>query len=249
MTLNRVSYPGPSAQTLWIAHGLYGSARNWNVVAKHLSSNRTVSAIDMRNHAHSPHFDTHNYFDLASDLSQIIPEGSDLLGHSMGGKSAMVMALQNPHQLRRLIVADIAPVAYSHSQLSMIEAMESVDLSSVEKRSDADRQLAEYVDDPTVRAFLIQSLDTKEKKWRLNLPVLRKEMSQIVGFPEVDGAFDGPTLFLSGAESDYVRPEHRDRIKSLFPKAVFAKIPGAGHWLHAERPRAFVQAVEYFLSA
>lgn len=125
--------------------------------------------------------------------------------------------------------------------------MRAVDLSRVEKRADAEMQLAKVVDDPTLISFFTQSLDVKEKKWRLNLDVLAHEMPEILGFPEVDARFDGDALFLSGALSDYVTPAHRTRIKALFPKARFAKIPGAGHWLHAEKPREFEAAVRTWL--
>ena len=248
--LSKLTYPSDAAGTpLLIAHGLYGSARNWGVVAKRLSAGRPVTSVDMRNHGESPWQDSQSYPDMATDLASVIDERMDVLGHSMGGKAAMVLALAHPEKVRKLIVADIAPVAYSHTQMPMIDAMRAIDLADVEKRSDADQQLATRVEDPGIRAFLLQSLDVREKRWRLNLDVLAREMDRIVGFPEVEGVFDGPVLFLSGAESDYVLREHRDRIRTLFPKAVFAKIPGAGHWLHAEKPREFEAAVDAFLSA
>jgi len=246
--LAKVEHAGPSdAPTLLIAHGLYGSARNWGAIAKRLSKTRPVVAVDMRNHGASPWSDRHGYDDLAGDLLEALPQGADLLGHSMGGKAAMMAALTDPGKVRRLVVADIAPVAYGHSQMAMIEAMRSVDLDIVETRSDADRQLREVIPEDPVRAFLLQSLDVSGRRWRLNLDALGAEMPKILGFPEVSGRFEGPALFVSGAQSDYVRPEHRDRIKALFPRARFARIPGAGHWLHAERPREFAAAVEVFL--
>ena len=161
----------------------------------------------------------------------------------------MTLALTDPDRLRRIIIADIAPVAYGHTQQPLIDAMRQIDLSRIETRRDADTQLARHADDPGVRAFLLQSLDVKARRWRLNLDALEAEMDKIIGFPEIDGRFDGPALFLSGADSTYVLPEHRDRIKSLFPKARFAKIPGAGHWLHADKPREFEAAIRVFLDA
>jgi pimeloyl-ACP methyl ester carboxylesterase len=131
----------------------------------------------------------------------------------------------------------------------MIDAMRAVDLQEVEKRTDADRQLAAHVEAPGVRAFLLQSLDVAGRRWRLNLDVLEREMDAITGWPDPGGLFDGPTLFLSGADSDYVRAEHRPDILRQFPKARFAKIPGAGHWLHAEKPREFEAAIQAFLNA
>ena len=246
--LNYITFGDPSDATpLLIAHGLFGSGRNWGVIAKRLSERRQVIAVDMRNHGASPWFDTQSYHDMADDLAEVIAEFGqmDVLGHSMGGKAAMVLAAQHTDIVRKLIVADIAPVAYAHTQMGPIEAMRGVDLSRVTRRSDAVEQLAHL--DEVLQSFLTQSLDISEKKWRLNLDILAAEMDKIIGFPSLEGQFDGPTLFLSGARSDYVLPEHREIIKPLFPQAKFAKIPEAGHWLHAQKPREFEAAVATFL--
>jgi pimeloyl-ACP methyl ester carboxylesterase len=245
--LNTVKYDGPGEIPLLIAHGLFGSARNWGVIAKRLSATRPVITVDMRNHGESDWADSHSYHDLAGDLAEVITGATDVLGHSMGGKAAMVLALQNPELVNRLVVADIAPVTYSHTQNGPIAAMRQVDLAQVENRSDAKNQLGTL--EPGVADFLLQSLDMKTRRWKLNLDVLSAEMGKIIGFPQVTGRFDGPTLFLSGATSDYVQRDHRPAIKTHFPAAKFAKIPGAGHWLHAEKPREFEAAVSAFLSA
>ena len=149
--------------------------------------------------------------------------------------------------MRRLLVADVAPVSYDHTQSHLVAAMRALDLDTINTRAEADAALAQSVETPQVRAFLLQSLDVREKRWKLNLDVLDRDMDKIIGFPEVQGTFDGPALFLSGAESDYVLPEHRPFIKALFPNAKQAKIPEAGHWLHAERPRAFEASARAFL--
>lgn len=238
--------------TLLIVHGLYGSARNWGAIAKRMSEDRQVLSIDMRNHGESPWFDSHSYHDMANDLAEVITANGapvDVIGHSMGGKAAMVLALTQPTLLRRLIVADIAPVAYTHTQLGFIKSMRELDLSQIEKRSDADRLLAADVTDAGVRAFLLQSLDIKGRHWRLNLDVLEAEMPKIMDFPKFEQQFDGAALFLSGGTSDYVLPEYRPAIKALFPKARFARIPGVGHWLHAEKPREFTETAQAFLNA
>ncbi|WP_341368963.1 alpha/beta fold hydrolase [Yoonia sp. BS5-3] len=252
--LNTVRYDGPErgpddgqAQTpLLIAHGLFGSARNWGVIAKRLSQSRPVVAVDMRNHAGSPWHDSHSYTDLADDLAQLITEPCDVLGHSMGGKAAMVLALQWPEKVNRLIVADIAPVTYTHTQMGPIDAMRKVQLDQIENRADAKAQLGDL--EPGVPEFLLQSLDMKERRWRMNIDVLAAEMDKIIGFPKIDGTFEGASLFLSGGQSDYVQAGHRPAIKALFPNAKFAKIPGAGHWLHAEKPREFEAAISAFLT-
>lgn len=239
---------------LVIVHGLYGSARNWGVIAKRLSDSRDVWAVDQRNHGQSPREAVHDYPAMAGDLAEVIGTFGgkvDLLGHSMGGKASMQLALTRPELIRRLVVADIAPVAYDHDQTQHIHAMRSLDLAQIHTRSEADAALSAHVSDPTLRSFFLQSLDfkTKPPQWKLNLDVLEAEMPKIVGWPGTQGRFDGPTLFLTGAESHYVRPEHRDTIRALFPAARFAKIPGAGHWLHAEKPREFEETVRVFLNA
>jgi len=242
------------ARTLVIAHGLYGSGRNWGVIARRLADRREVVVVDMRNHGDSPRFYTQSYPDMAADLAEVIGtlDGpADLMGHSMGGKAAMQLALTRPDLIRRLIVADIAPVAYTHDQTRHVHAMAGLDLPAITTRAEADAALALTVEDPALRAFFLQSLDlrTKPPRWKLNLAVLEAEMPGIVGWPGTTGQFDRPALFLSGAESTYVRPEHREAILALFPKARFARIPGAGHWLHAEKPREFEETVRVFLDA
>ena len=249
--LNFISHGDPGGKIpLLIAHGLYGSARNWGAIAKRLSDERQVVAVDMRNHGQSEWFQTHSYDDLAGDLAEVIAAHGgrmDVLGHSMGGKAAMVLALKYPGLVRRMVIADIAPTAYNHTQIHLIEAMNNVDLSAVERRSDVEAQLGQ-IDDPVLRSFLLQSLDLKAKKWRLNLEVLAAEMDKIIGFPQVTGRFEGDVLFLSGGTSDYVSRDDRPAIKALFPKAKFARIPGAGHWLLAEKPREFGLAVRAYLN-
>lgn len=244
----------PEAPTLVIAHGLYGSGRNWGVIARRLADRRDVVAVDMRNHGESPRFPTQGYPEMAADLAEVIESlGApvDLLGHSMGGKAAMQLALTRPELIRRLVVADIAPVAYSHDQTRNAQAMASLDLAVIATRAEADAALAAKIDDPSLRAFFLQSLDLRQHppRWKLNLPVLEAEMPKIVGWPGTAGEFTHPTLFLTGALSTYVQPGHRETIRALFPKSRFARIPGAGHWLHAEKPREFEETVRVFLEA
>jgi pimeloyl-ACP methyl ester carboxylesterase len=251
--LNTIVTGDPSdASGLLIAHGLFGSARNWGVIAKRLSDTRQVTAVDMRNHGMSPATPTHTYADMAKDLAEVIEATGapmDVLGHSMGGKAAMMLALTRPELVGRLIVADIAPVTYCHSQLPMIEAMRGVDLSRVSRRSEAEAQLGQRGVEPALQSFFTQSLDLDRGAWRLNLDTLADQMPQIMGFPETDAAWSGRALFLTGAASDYVTEAHRPVIRRLFPRARFARIPGAGHWLHAEKPREFEAAVRAFLDA
>ncbi|EBA07103.1 alpha/beta fold hydrolase [Sagittula stellata] len=250
--LNTLTYGTPGGTPLVIVHGLFGSGRNWGVIARRLAEERFVLTPDMRNHGDSPHSDNHGYPDLAADLAELIDAHggrAHVVGHSMGGKAAMTLALMHPEKVASLLVADIAPVAYGHSQQQYIDAMRKVDLTQVDRRSDAVAQLAEHVTDKALQSFFTQSLDVKARQWKYNLDALEAEMPKILGFPEIDGQYTGPALFLSGGQSDYVLPEHRDTIRRMFPKARFAKMPQAGHWLHADDPRGFEASVRAFLSA
>ena len=251
--LNTITHGSETdAPPLVIAHGLYGSARNWGVIAKRLSDTRLVVAVDMRNHGHSAWTDSHTYEEMADDLAEVIGElggTADIIGHSMGGKAAMILALQEPGLVNRLVVADIAPVAYDHDQLPLIKAMQALDLDVISTRKEADEALSAAISDPGVRAFLIQSLDLRSepRRWKLNLGALADQMPLILGFPQVSRTFDAPSLFLSGGTSKYVTPDSHATINTLFPKAKYEVIPGVGHWLHAEAPAPFLAAVTRFL--
>ena len=255
--LNYTIFPATAPKDLpplLIAHGLFGSGRNWGVIAKRLADQRSVITVDMRNHGESPRFASQSYPEMADDLAQVITANggvADVLGHSMGGKTAMVLALTMGALVRRLVVADIAPVAYSHDQRQNIAAMAGLDLAGVTSRAEADLRLAKTIDDPALRAFFMQSLDLRASPpgWRLNLDVLSKDIDQIIGWPGTAGQYSGRALFLSGANSTYVLTSHRALILAQFPHAYFARIPGAGHWLHAEKPREFEDTVRMFLNA
>ncbi|AGT09828.1 alpha/beta fold hydrolase [Paracoccus aminophilus] len=238
-----------------LAHGLFGSSKNLGGVARRLAQERRVLSVDMRNHGDSFHSPDHSYAALAADLAEVIAaEGSraDLIGHSMGGKAAMTLALSRPELLRRLAVLDIAPLAYQHSQSGLIDAMEGLDLAGVTLRSEADRRLSARIETPGVRAFLLQSLDLKSDppQWKMNLPALRAEMDKITGWPDdlAPAAFGGPVLVLAGAESDYCAGPAVAAITQYFPQAEIEFIPGAGHWLHAEAPAIVSERLAAFLA-
>ena len=249
--LNYMTFGDEKSPPVMIVHGLYGSGRNWGVIAKRLSDQFFVITVDLRNHGDSPWLDTHNYHVMADDLVEVINSLNikpNIIGHSMGGKAAMVLALKRPNLVRNLIIADIAPVKYEHDQSQFIEAMQKVDLSKVEKRSDATLALSKFLEDKSLQNFFTQSLDIKAKRWKLNLKVLRSEMAEILSFPKIESEFSGHSLFLKGEKSDYIKSEHRKLIKSLFTKARFATFKEAGHWLHAEKPREFESAARLFFS-
>lgn len=239
---------------LVILHGLFGSARNWQAIAKRLAPAYRVYALDLRNHGDSPWSQAMSYADMADDVRGFIEgEGLErpaLLGHSMGGKAAMVLALARPALVRALIVIDIAPVAYPHSFLPYVQAMQGVDLASIERRGQVETALAQRIADAGIRQFLLQNLRYREGRyaWRLNLEALTSNMPELLDFPRVDaGAYDGPTLFVHGGRSTYVRPEHRQPIRQLFPQAKLHELADAGHWLHVDQPQAFTDTVRGFL--
>ena len=243
---------GPSVV---IAHGLFGAARNWTSVARRLAVERTVHALDMRNHGASPWTGEMTYPAMAEDLLRYIgTQGLSrptVIGHSMGGKAAMTAALLAPDRIGRLIVVDIAPVRYRHGFASLVEALVGLDLDGIGRRTDADERLAEAVPDAALRGFLLQNLVLRDGRyvWRLNLAAISAAQEALRDFPDLppSAVFDGPTLLIGGGASDYILPDHAPAIERYFPNAGQRRIPGAGHWVHAERPEPFLAAVEDFL--
>jgi len=241
---------------LAILHGLFGCGRNWRSVAQHLAARHRVLTFDLRNHGASPWADGMSYDEMVEDLrASFRARGLDhavLLGHSMGGKIAMLMALLYPDEVDRLVIVDIAPAANPPNLLAYIRAMRAVDLRDVTQRAEVDVALARAVPDPAERAFLLQNLmiDENAARWRLNLQAIERGFPQIVGFPDLSAgtAYPGPALFVAGARSNYIQPEHEPAIRRLFPQARITRIEGAGHWVHAEQPQAFLQTVDPFLS-
>jgi pimeloyl-ACP methyl ester carboxylesterase len=241
---------------LVIAHGLFGAGRNWASLAKRLAKTRPVIVVDMRNHGDSGWSDEAGYRAMAGDLAETVAAAggvADVLGHSMGGKAAMALALSAPERLRRLIVADIAPVAYDHAHGDYVAAMRAVDLSRVTRRSDADPMLAAAIPQAPLRAFILQNLVIEEgrARWRPNLDALAAGMDEILSFPAdlPHPSWGGPALFLRGGDSDYVADAHAPAVRARFPAARIETIEEAGHWLHADRPEPFLRAVESFLDA
>ncbi|WP_295047941.1 alpha/beta fold hydrolase [uncultured Paracoccus sp.] len=254
MTLNHQITGTDDGLPVLMVHGLFGQGRNLGALARRLAERRRVVTVDMRNHGDSFHDADHGYPALAGDLAQVIADLGgrvDVVGHSMGGKASMVLALTQPERVRRLAVMDIAPVAYGHSQTALIDAMEGLDLSAIDRRSAADAALAQAIDEPGVRAFLLQSLDLKSdpKAWRLNLPALRDQMGNLVGWPEglPRATFDGPVLEIAGETSEYVTDAGQAALRSYFPQARVVRVKGAGHWLHADAPEAVAQILVSYL--
>ena len=238
-----------------ILHGLFGSARNWQAIAKQLASTHRVYALDLRNHGNSPWHDSMTYHDLADDVRDFIEqhnlEQAVVIGHSMGGKTAMLLALQYQELVGALVVVDIAPVPYEHSFIEYVQAMQGLNLSGLGRRDDADEALSAQVPEPGVRTFLLQNLVYKDKQfdWRVNLPALSANMAELAGFPRevMNRIYFGKTLIIGGGQSVYVQPEHHRMIYALFPNAGITVIPNTGHWVHADQPAALVGAIRAIL--
>lgn len=244
-----------SGPTLLILHGLFGTWENWGFQVKKLSEKFDIIAADLRNHGSSPHDDSISYHLMAEDVIALMDrlgiDKASILGHSMGGKVAMQLALDHPQRVERLIVADIAPVEYPPHHSDVFAGLFNVDLAAITSRSAADQQLAEHIDSAGVRGFLLKNLQRAAEggfSWKMNLEALHREYRHIAAAP-TEGVYSGPVLFIKGGDSDYLLPEHADAIKSRFPNAGYKVIDGVGHWLHAEKPAAFNRLVERFLDA
>jgi pimeloyl-ACP methyl ester carboxylesterase len=239
-----------------ILHGLFGSARNWAGIARRLAQHYRVIAFDLRNHGASPWADTMGYAEMAGDVRVAMSARGHrdfaLIGHSMGGKAAMEAALAAPGEVERLVVVDIAPVVYPASPLAYAQAMRGLDLGAIAQRGDADRALAGAIPDSAERAFLLQNLVFGDgpPRWQLNLAAIEAALPALSGFPSPPArtVYGGPVLFIAGEKSDYVRPEYEADIGRFFPNARVVRIAGAGHWVQAERPDAFLAAIEPFLA-
>jgi esterase len=247
---------GGAGPPVLVLHGLLGSARNWTGAAKALAETHRVFALDLRNHGRSPWAETMSFDEMAGDVAAFIDRHelspAAIIGHSLGGKVAMRLALIRSDLIGRLVVVDVAPVAYTHSFAPFVAAMREIDLAALERRADADLALARTIGDPAVRSFLLQNLVKTDNGfvWRVNLKALAANMPELLGFPAPDdeAAYQGPTLFVAGGRSPYIQVEHRPRIMRLFPAAEHGVIEGAGHWVHAERPAEFLTAVRRFLA-
>jgi esterase len=235
-----------------LLHGLFGSARNFGTVQRALAPLYRVAAMDARNHGASSHAPGMRYAALADDVIETLDalgiDRAAVIGHSMGGKTVMAMALVDPKRVARLLVADIAPVAYEHGNNAVADAMRAIPLHDGLTRAEAEAALTAAVPIPLVRTFLIQNLQFgPHPRWRIGLEEIADAIPDLEGWEPPDGTYTGPALFVSGARSDYVRPEYRPTIRDLFPSSRFVSVKNAGHWLHADNPAGFLSVVEAFL--
>jgi pimeloyl-ACP methyl ester carboxylesterase len=262
---------GEAGPRVVFVHGLFGQGKNWTTIAKGLADGHRVTLIDLPNHGHSPWTERVHYLDMvemvATELEHL-DEPVTLVGHSMGGKVAMQLALRRPELLRSLVVVDIAPVTYPLSGgrtddpdeeaspfAAFIAAMRALDLDRLRTRDDADAALRAAVPSRMVRSFLLQSLVREGLgtdggwRWRLNLELLERDLGELRGFPAPPpgATFDGPVLWIAGANSSYVLDEDRPHMDALFPATRLVRVKNAGHWVHSEQPRIFLETLRRFL--
>jgi pimeloyl-ACP methyl ester carboxylesterase len=262
---------GEAGPRVVFVHGLFGQGKNWTTIAKGLADAHRVTLVDLPNHGHSPWTDRVHYLDMVEMLAaelEHLGEPVTLVGHSMGGKVAMQLALRRPELLRALVVVDIAPVEYPPTGgrtddpdeeaspfAAYIEAMQAMDLDSLTTRDEADQALRAAVPSRMVRSFLLQSLVREGLgtdggwRWRLNLQLLERDLGELRGFPEPPpgATYDGPVLWIAGANSTYVLPEDRPTMDALFPATRLVRIKDAGHWVHSEQPEIFLATLRRFL--
>lgn len=260
---------GESGPPMIIVHGLYGASDNWVSVAKEFAERFEVFVVDQRNHGESPHAPEHDYGVMRDDLMEFMDEqglkSAILVGHSMGGKTIMQLALDHPERVDSLVVIDIAPVSYlemedgtrlaaNHSK--MIDAMMELDLSLYASREEISQALATSIGSERIRLFLLKNVSRSKDgafSWSINLPALKEHLDAIMdgldtGAAISNGGISGfPALFVTGEKSDYIRPEDHKLIRQVFPAAEIVPIPGAGHWVHAEQPDLLVKSILYFL--
>lgn len=242
-----------SGEPLIILHGLFGSADNWFSIAKELEKNFTLYLVDQRNHGDSPQSDEWNYDVMVEDLLELADaEGLNkfyLMGHSMGGKTAMKFAVEHPSRVAKLIVADIAPRYYPIHHQTILAGLNSIKLDQIKSRKEADDQLAQFISELGIRQFLLKSLsrDSNGFVWKINLPVITEKIEEVGKALNSDERFEGPTLFLAGANSNYIQQSDLEDIHERFPEYEIEFVSNAGHWLHAEQPAAVIQEVKKFL--
>lgn len=243
-------------------HGLFGRGKNFTSIAKGLEPECTSLLVDLPNHGQSPWTEEFDYIEMADAVAEeLVAFGAEespvgVVGHSMGGKVAMMLALRHPELVDRLVVEDISPVSSEDSKRDagsgfshLLNTLRALDLSTVGSRSEADETLAADIPDDRVRGFLLQNLRPGDDGyyWEPNLDLLCRSLSRIGEFPDTDGkTYDRLVLWVAGEKSDYIRPEHTPAMRELFPRMLKVTIKGAGHWIHSEKPQEFLAALRRF---
>jgi pimeloyl-ACP methyl ester carboxylesterase len=247
---------GETGPAMIILHGVFGSADNWLTVGKVLGERFRVFLLDQRNHGRSPRSDAFGYVEMAADVMEFITdqglENPVIIGHSMGGKTAMQFAMSYPDAWSKLVVVDIAPRFYPIHHARILAGLNALDLGKLTSRQAAELHLRDYEDHEGTRQFLLKNLyrnpDTNRFDWRLNLPVITRDIHLVGSELTNPRVTTKPVLFLRGEESSYVLPEDEADVRRIFPNAQIETIAGAGHWVHAEQPEAFVGAVMKFVN-
>jgi esterase len=238
---------------LMLIHGLFGSLDNLTALRRQFTDDYQVISIDLPDHGKSSFTDSfsfENYAQLVFELVQSLNiQQLSVVGHSLGGKVAMQLALQHSELIRQLVVLDIAPVKYAARHSNVFNGLNNVNLSTLQSRKDADNALAVYVEEVSTRQFLLKSLYNQDDiwQWRFNLPMLQQDYAQLSEAINSDTTFNGPVLFIKGELSDYLLPEHRDTVVKLFPSSQSKMVSNTGHWLHAEKPEVCAKLIRHFL--
>ncbi|MEM1325580.1 MAG: alpha/beta fold hydrolase [Bacteroidota bacterium] len=244
-----------TGEPLLVLHGLFGTLDNWQTLGKKLADNYAVYLIDQRNHGRSPHIEGLDYKLMAADLSQFMEEHylakAHVLGHSMGGKTAMQFAFDHGDKVDKLIVVDIAPKAYKGGHEAILHAMRTLPIQTIETRKQADEHLHQAgIAQLGIRQFLLKNLTRDPKggyRWKMNFSEIDNNYPNILANIEMTAPHQGETLFIRGDRSDYILPTDGDLIRSYFPKAHLVSIEKAGHWVHAEEPQALLEVMMEFL--
>lgn len=238
---------------LIILHGLFGSWENWGGQARQLSEHFTVYAMDLRNHGRSPHSDEMNYPAMIEDVRHTMAihgiDNATVIGHSMGGKTAMLLSLTYPELVNKLVIVDISPRAYEPGHNEIFDALCSLDVTQLKSRSEADKLIADKIPEVGIRAFVLKNLARAEQgfSWKMNLTVLNEQYGNLIGGITSDNPYTGPCLFIKGANSDYIQKQDQALINGLFPNAKAKIIDGAGHWPHSEKSTVFFKILMKFL--
>ncbi len=242
-------------EPLVILHGLFGSSDNWLTQAKLFSTTYKVYTIDQRNHGQSPHSEDFDYPSMVDDLLEFFDDRKILdafiVGHSMGGKTAMNFALRHPHRVRKLVVVDISPRAYDLEHYAIVEGLKAIPIHAITSRNEADAVLSQYIAEVDTRQFLLKNLQRKPEGgfvWKINLPVISNKLGNIGLDLQVGGTFEKPTLFVRGARSNYIPDADWDRIQKVFPLAQLETMD-TGHWVQAEKPQEFADITSRWINA
>mgnify|MGYP000176846956 CR=1 FL=1 len=253
MKLNFKTYG--EGQVILILHGLFGSLDNWQTIAKKLAETHKVYLVDLRNHGKSPHSDNFSYEEMAADVAELIQDENldkvSIIGHSMGGKTAMTFAVEYPHLLDKLIIVDIAPKKYRPHHDEIIDALYSLDLKTISSRREADEVMQKSISNQGTRLFLLKNLNREKEggySWKMNLDMLTNNIESVIDITEIPFPVSLPTLFIRGGDSGYILDTDFERIEELFPNSEIVTIENSGHWVHAEKPQELLEFITEFIN-